>query len=471
MRILEALIVLLDLILIVAPHWRNLRERPLWRRVLTGMAVALVAAHLTWEGYRWQMIPLYLIAGAAVAVAVKDGRGRERPRGWAVAGTAALALMLVLGVAALILLPVPRMPEPAGPYEIGTVTYHWVDESRVEKYGGANGTTPRELMVQLWYPAEPEAGARPERWLTNGLETSRAMAKKVDLPTWLVDQITLAESSAYPDAPLAAAGERLPVIVYLHGWGGFRNVNQDQLETLASLGYLVASADHTYGSLATVYPDGRVAPIDPGAMDGDGSEAGSEAAAEALVGVYAADAAFVLDQLEGLNATDPAGRFTGRLDLERVGVFGHSTGGGAAVRLCASDPRCGAILGMDAWVEPVPDELIEVGLAQPLMIMNSETWEEGENAERLRLLVERSGGVAYWMSTAGTWHFDFVMVPSISPLAPALGMKGPLAGKRVVEINNRYLAAFFEKHMRGQDEVLLDGPSVDYPEVSFNVLD
>lgn len=467
MRILEALVVILDLFLILAPYWGFLRRRPRGRIALAGAALVLVAAQFVLEGYRWQMIPLYLIAGVGALAAVLPVP--ERPRAWRVAGTAAGGALLLLGTAALILLPVPRMPEPPGPYQIGTVTYHWVDDSRVESYGDDAGTRPRELMVQLWYPADPPAGARPERWLTNGLVTSRAMARKVDLPTWLVDQITLAESRAYPDAPLAAAGERLPVILYIHGWGGFRNVNQDQLETLASLGYVVASADHAYGALATVYPDGRVAPIDPAALEGDGSEAGFAAAAEALVAVYAGDAAFVLDQLEALNEHDPAGRFTGRLDLERVGVFGHSTGGGAAVELCAADVRCAAILGQDAWVEPVPLATLEAGLGRPLMITNSETWTEGENGERLELLAERSAGPVYWMTTAGTWHFDFVMVPSISPLAPVLGMKGPLAAARVVEINNRYLVAFFARHLRGLDEALLEGPAAGYPEVTFEI--
>ena len=94
-----------------------------------------------------------------------------------------------------------------------------------------------------------------------------------------------------------------------------------------------------------------------------------------------------------------------------------------------------------------------------------------ENAERQRLLVEGSTGTTYWLSAAGTWHYDFVMVPSISPLASTLGMKGPLDAKRVVEINNRYLAAFFEKHLRGREAALLDRSPVDYPEVSFELLD
>ena len=47
------------------------------------------------------------------------------------------------------------------------------------------------------------------------------------------------------------------------------------------------------------------------------------------------------------------GIFTGRLDLAHTDVFGHSTGGGAAVEVCYVDLRCKAGLAMDAWLKDV----------------------------------------------------------------------------------------------------------------------
>jgi pimeloyl-ACP methyl ester carboxylesterase len=256
--------------------------------------------------------------------------------------------------------------------------------------------------------------------------------------------------------------------VYVHGWGGFRNINQDQIEALASRGYVVVSADHTYGALVTRFPDGRVATYDPRALSGDEGKEDDQQASEILVQTYAADARFVLDQMAQLNAADPDGRFTGRLDIAHVGLFGHSTGGGAVVQVCAEDARCQAVLGMDAWVEPVADDIIEQSLAQPLLLMNSATWgNDGENYARQRQLFDGLRNTGYFMTIAGTSHFDFVAVPTFSPLAPLLGVKGPLPARRVMEINEMYLIAFFDKHLRNQTVPLLDGPSPDYTEVQF----
>jgi predicted dienelactone hydrolase len=464
MRFLEAGNVLLALALLAVIWIPGLRKRHVLGVVLVGASGLCLVVHLFIEGYRWQMLPVYATV-MGLAVTYLRARRNEEKR-FRHAGLILAPAGLILGAALLLLLPVPRFPRPDGPYSIGTVTYHWIDSSRKETYGDAPGG-PRELMVQVWYPAEP-SGGRPERWLAGGVTASRAMAAWRRFPRFLIDQTTLAYTRAYAGAPISDHEDVYPVIVYVHGWGGFRNINPDQIEALVSHGYVVVSADHTYGALLTVFPDGRVAPYDPRALSGDEGKEDDQQASEILVQTYAADARFVLDQLAQLNTTDPDGRFTGRLDVERVGFFGHSTGGGTVVQVCAEDPRCQAVLGMDAWVEPVADDIIEQSLTQPLLLMNSEAWSnDTENYTRQRQLYDAVRNTAYFMTIAGTTHYDFVAVPAISPLAPLLGVKGPLPARRVMEINDTYLVAFFDKHLRGEAVGLLDGPSPAYSEVQF----
>src|SRR5258706_10843588 len=52
------------------------------------------------------------------------------------------------------------LPTPTGPFGVGRVTVHWTDSSRTEPL--AQKANPRELMVDIWYPAESAPGATAE---------------------------------------------------------------------------------------------------------------------------------------------------------------------------------------------------------------------------------------------------------------------------------------------------------------------
>ncbi len=54
--------------------------------------------------------------------------------------------------------------------------------------------------------------------------------------------------------------------------------------------------------------------------------------------------------------------------LNRVGAYGHSTGGGAAIQFCGTDPRCKALLGQDPFMRPVSTEVLESGVTQPAIL-------------------------------------------------------------------------------------------------------
>ncbi len=464
MRPLEIGSVLINLAFVLGMWTPALANRRATMTILAGISGFLTILHLFFEGYRWQMLPVYAVTIGVLFICLRMCNNREaQPKR---AGLILALIGLCLGIALLIVLPVPRFPRPDGPYTIGTVTYHWIDSNRTETYGDTPGG-PRELMAQVWYPAEP-SGGQPERWLDGGKMVGRAMAAWRQFPGFLLDQTALAYTHTYADAPISDHQNVYRVIMYVHGWGGFRNINQDQIEALVSRGYVVVSADHTYGALVTRFPDGRTATYDPRALSGNESKEDDVSASTLLVQTYAADARFVLDQVARLNAADPDGRFTGRLDAEHVGMFGHSTGGGAVIQVCAEDARCQAVLGMDAWIERVADDITTEGLAQPLLMVNSAAWSnDGNNHTRQRQLYEAMRNTVYFLTIADTSHFDFVAVPTFSPLAPLLGVKGPLPAQRVMEINMAYLVAFFDQHLLGEPAPLLDGPSPAYPEVQL----
>ena len=69
------------------------------------------------------------------------------------------------------------------------------------------------------------------------------------------------------------------------------------------------------------------------------------------------------------------------------------------------------------------------------------------------------------VSIDGTRHYDFSDLPLLSPIAPQLGLKGPLDGKQVVKIVDTYLLAFFNSTLQGQPTGLFNGRFETFKEV------
>jgi predicted dienelactone hydrolase len=428
----------------VAPRAKTVHLLP-----LAGAGLAVL--HLFIEGYRWQMVPAYVVIGVMAAVGWRLFRrpdpglqiGRSAPSRAGLLALIPVALMVLPPA----LVPIPVLPDPTGPYQIGTVSMHLVDENRKEVYGPDPGG-PRELMIQIWYPADPDPDAGPAAWNEDLEQIGPANAERLGFPSFVLDHLELAETHSFPDAPLANLIDEYPVVVYSHGWTGFRTVNIDQAEALASHGYVVVSIDHTFASIMTVFPDGRAAEVDQTALP-DEEEVGAEAygrAAQELVEVFVADLSFVMDSLETLNDRDE--RFQGRLDLDRIGLFGHSTGGGAVVATCHADNRCVAGAGLDPWVEPVPLNVIADGLTQPFLYVRSEEWTDRDNDRLVVGLYGRGGDGQYLVSIDGAEHWDFVVIPLLTPLASQLGLKGPINSGRVMGINGDLLVSFFDAHLK-----------------------
>ena len=462
MRTLEWLIVAVLAAYTIAPAFR-------WRSWLPLAGLAVVAAHLATEGYRWQMVPLYVVVLLlAVLNATRLLRGRTTPaKGWRRwAGPVAGIVAVLLLAAPPVLFPVPHLPAPGGPDKIGTVTFQWTDTSRPEPNTPAPDDN-RKIMVQVWYPALPGVGrgvgSITAPWLDRLDVVGPHIATYLGLPSFFLDHASLVKTNDYFAAQADPASATYPVVIYSHGWNGFRDVNLNQSEALASRGYIAVAVDHPYGAMVTAFADGQVALNNPDLLPTGVSKEAFQTASEALEATYAADLRFTLDQLALINSRAIDSPLAGKLDLSRVGVYGHSTGGGATVVFCAADPRCKAALGMDPWVGPVPQAVIDGGLTQPYLAMMSQTWSTPANSAKLDQLLAANAGDSAKLTIAGTGHFDFTMLPLLTPLAPALGLKGPIDGERGMAINTAYLVAFFDHYLKDSGTVNLAG----YPEVTF----
>jgi hypothetical protein len=163
------------------------------------------------------------------------------------------------------------------------------------------------------------------------------------------------------------------------GLAGLVTGNTSLTEDLASHGYVVVGFDAPYRSSVVVFPNGTTIARAPQNKADLLNGLQQEQLATRLVQVWSDDLGFALDQLERLNTSNPSGRFLGRLDMKRVGVFGHSLSGATALQFCDDDSRCTAGIDMDG--APLGSVLRD-GVTQPFMFLLSDHQSESDAETR-----------------------------------------------------------------------------------------
>jgi predicted dienelactone hydrolase len=357
------------------------------------------------------------------------------------------------------------LPSPTGSYAVGRMEYDWTDPSRTDPFS-SRPNEKRELVVWAWYPAStgghgPTAPYLPPTW-------EAARERDQGIGQFVEHDFDVIVTHSSEDAPLAGAEGRYPVLIMQPGMGPVPTDYTVLVENLASHGYIVFGINPTYTSNVIALPDGRVALRMANATIPDGADAAAaDQDANPIGQVWADDAIFVLDMLEGM-AADPSSRFYARLDLAHVGLFGHSFGGATAVRVCELDERCQAGADLDGTLF---SDTAKGTLQKPFLFMTETKC--GSACETMRQMFSKAGAPAYYLSLDGAEHFSFSdlplrLLPPVRTLFVATGTLGPIRPARGLEIASAYLVAFFDRYLQGIDSALLLGPSPEYPEVEFD---
>jgi len=132
------------------------RKRPPAIGILPAFALVIIAAHANIEGMRWQMYPLYGFAIVTLLMSIPDFMKARQDNIQTMRPLRVLPglVLLAISTALPILLPVPSIPTPSGPYQVGTTIYELTDDSRRELYSGKDEA--RRFQIQVWYPSEAD---------------------------------------------------------------------------------------------------------------------------------------------------------------------------------------------------------------------------------------------------------------------------------------------------------------------------
>src|SRR3954452_23168770 len=308
------------------------------------------------------------------------------------------------------------LPEPTGPYPVGRVTFQLVDDKR-------------EFVVQAWYPAPSGAEGKRAPWVPADqlsheekgfvgmmLRRSSAPAAK-DVSNVLASVVVHAREGVPPaDSP-----KRFPVLLFAAGSQQLPSEYSCLTEDLASRGFVVVG----YG---------------PTVMGGR---------------TWRNDLTQVLDQL-GVWNTTKRHLFLGRLNLDRIGAFGHSFGASAISIIAAYDKRLKAILLIDGGGRPEDARTI------PALILNSggagvARKVPGAETAIARNLYLRWSKPGIRVTLLGGVHMSF------TDMAVVKAFELPGDGKAFIDSTRAVIGGFFGQYLLGEPSELIEKGSPKHP--------
>ena len=412
---------------------------------IVGILIIVIGMlHLLLGKSRWQYYPMYLIGIVYLILALLNHyKMLNLTPGISKWIIGISLLFIVLSIGFVFAFPMEKMPLPSGKFKVATRIYDLEDKSRDENYTDIPGDK-RKIKYQVWYPTDNTKGFKKAKWIHDGTIVTRQLAKNMFVPPFMLDHTKGIYSNSFTDAPISNELNKYPVVIISHGWKGFRELHTDYGEELASNGYIAISIDHTYGSQAVVFKDGNIAYINPDALPSFVSSGKYNNTSNLLAKTYGEDVGSVLDDLVNLNNSDD---FKDKLDLDKIGVIGHSTGGGGDVYIAQKDIRIKALLGFDAWVVPLEAKLFEKGLSIPTLFISSEQWSQGPNNNALKTIVKHSA-YASLIKMKHTKHVDFTMTYMFSPLSKVIGFTGNLPGRQSSQIQREFILNFFNQSLK-----------------------
>lgn len=230
-----------------------------------------------------------------------------------------------------------QFPKPSGPFSIGYRNFEFKDKNRKDPY---NTRHSRRLKVTVWYPSkdplklEPYGEEEIEFWERELKGLKKSVFKSSDLKTAMEEIERLKVQKSFQAEPLSG---KCPVLLFEHGIGVTAGSYQCIFQEVVSHGYIVVATHHP--SIAdTVFFQ-------------DGSKIFHKAKRnKKTINTCLEDVSFVLMSLSKL---EPLANI---MDLENVGMLGHSLGGTVTMKTSRNNSRIKAALQLDA---PMNDEIAQ----------------------------------------------------------------------------------------------------------------
>ncbi|WP_165423352.1 alpha/beta hydrolase family protein [Ktedonosporobacter rubrisoli] len=488
MRTFEIILILLNVLTL----FLSLKKPPkgVWLGV-AGINLFTLLLQILCEGFRYQMVFSYLFVVLLVIFALlKTGTkfsAAKLPKALKVT-TISLSLILLAFTSLLAYaLPVFTLPKPTGSTDVGIKYFHLVDQKRNEPFLDKS-QKKRELMVKIYYPGKKDDSKPYSPYFHGSTELLKLFAEAYSMPDFMLEHLRLVKTYTRDDLQLSDQQASYPVVLFSHGGGTTMEVHTSQCEDLASHGYIVVAIDHTYISAGSIFPDRIVSARQAT------TQFNSPDPADIIDQIMVEDDRFVMDELAEMNEGKIASIFMGRLDLQHIGVIGHSLGGAVAYNLAINDRRVKAAINLDGSVYVTPKAGLK-NVAPFLMLANDEnhiqaiqqqepllkkfadlTDEQQKQAleiygskeayakeyekalqsiSGLKKVLQASENLYTIEGSAHMKFTDIGLFFGSSQLRDLIGIHGQTDPTKCLEITQAVTVAFFDQHLKGETNASL----------------
>lgn len=304
-----------------------------------------------------------------------------------------------------------------GQNEIATVSYTLTDESRQEFF--TEEDDKRKVTIQYWYPTG------------NG---------------------------------------NYPLIIFSHGAFGYRMSNYSLYEELASNGYVVCSIDHTYHAFLTMQNDGKKVIANMDFINDAIKVTNSEIVGEELFAMQkdwmklrTEDMSFVLNYIKNMASSSSEEVYT-NIDLNHIGVLGHSMGGATAAQVGRMNADVDAVVVLDGTMfgeitdfKDGKNVLTDIPYPKPIMNVYNESHYYDEalvDKEYPNSVMEQNASDSYRVVVKNSGHMNFTDLPVVSPLLSSMLGNGSVDARYCIETTNDNVLKFFNFYLKSTGEVI-----------------
>ncbi|MBU3114521.1 alpha/beta hydrolase family protein [Clostridium lacusfryxellense] len=391
-----------------------------------GFVLFTILPIIDWSSRYYALAALLLLfaINAANALIRKKGEKREYKVVRVVLKAIGMTVLIIAFTLPAIIFPQHKAMEVTGEYKVATITHTYTDTKRVETYTDTGEN--RKLNVQLWYPEN--------------------------------------------------ADKTYPLIVFSHGGISTKSSNESLYNELASQGYVVCSIDHTYQCLSTKDEDGHTTRIDMGYMQETSAENARSDRQKSYeyyqkwMKIRTGDIDFVIDHILSEAENNNAVVAYKLVDVEKIGVMGHSLGGSAALGIGRMRDDVSAVIALESPfmcdIEGVKEgEFVFKDEIYPVPVLNmysDSSWSNlaqwPQYAENYALL-SGTNATAFNVHMSGVGHFTLTDLALTSPLLTRIfnGKKSTKGTEYCLKTINKICLEFFDSYLKGKGEFTADG--------------